>query len=76
MDPRLQRRLIKQSFDLVERIELARRQIYERVQAKGESASTPMLQALARAKRLLVAEDHARTRHARRMRTARTVAAS
>ena len=74
MDPRHQRRLIKQAYDLVERLESARRRIYERVQAKGESASAPMLEALERAKRLLAAENHARSRHARRMRDARAAA--
>src|SRR5688572_14666202 len=75
MDHPRQRRLIKQSYELVERLELTRRRIYERVQARGESASTPMLEGLARAKRLLAAEDHARTRHARRMRAAREATA-
>jgi hypothetical protein len=76
MDLRRQRRLVKQSYELVERLESARRRIYERIQAKGESASAPMLEGLARAKRLLAAENHARTRHARRMRDARAAASS
>jgi hypothetical protein len=71
-----QRQLVKQSYELVERLESARRRIYERVQAKGESGSGAMVQALARAERLLVAGNHARRRHARRMRAARAAASS
>lgn len=74
MDPHHQRRLVKQSYELVERLESARRTIYDRVQARGDSGSAAMVQALALAERLRAAGDHARDRHARRMRTARAAA--
>jgi hypothetical protein len=76
MDSSQQRRLVKQSYELVERLESARRKIYDRVQAKGESASASMVQALAHAERLRTVGERARDRHSRRMRNARSISAS